>query len=57
MSRQDKLGIFDVMMVEARWSDIQALERRTSECCEDLESTMIQYCISLQNPRIDKITI
>jgi hypothetical protein len=57
MSRQDKLNIFDVMRVEARWSDIQALERRTSECCEDLESTMIQYRISLQNPRIDKITI
>lgn len=56
MSRQDKLDIFDVTRVEAQWSDIQALERRISEYCEDLESTMIQCHISLQNPDIDKIT-
>ena len=57
MPCQDKLDIFDVMRVEAQWSDIQALERSISECCEDLEPTMVEYRISLHNPEIDKITI
>jgi hypothetical protein len=56
-SRQDKLDIFDIMRLEAQWSDIQALERRINKCCEDLESTMVQYRISLQSPEIDKIAI
>ena len=49
MSRQDRvdLGSLDVASVEAQWSDVQALERRANEYCEDLDAAMLQCGIPL----------
>lgn len=50
ISRQDRvrLDYFSPGFVEAQWSDTQALERRMSEYCEDLESIMLQCHIPFE---------
>ncbi|KAL8376858.1 hypothetical protein RB595_007811 [Gaeumannomyces hyphopodioides] len=50
MSRQDRIELdyFDTAFVEAQWSDAQALERRTSEYCADLEAVMLHCGIPLE---------
>ncbi|KAK8127218.1 hypothetical protein PG984_008326 [Apiospora sp. TS-2023a] len=48
LSRQDNLDCFDAGQAEAQWSDTQALERRLAEYYEELECTMIQCRIALQ---------
>jgi len=49
MSRRDsiELDYFSMESVEAQWSDAQALERRMSEYCEDIEAIMLQCGIPL----------
>lgn len=53
MSRLDQLGMsyFDTAFVSSgQWSDAQALERRASEYCADIESIMLQCGIPLATP-------
>lgn len=52
MSRLDRLGMdyFDSAFVSSgQWSDAQALERRISEYCADIESIMLNCSIPLDN--------
>jgi hypothetical protein len=51
MSRQNRIELkyLDSSFVEAQWSDVQALERRLSEYCEDIEAIMLQCGIALSD--------
>ena len=52
MSRMDRIGLgyLDTTFVEAdQWSDAQALERRASEYCADIEAIMLQGGIPLED--------
>lgn len=55
LSRQDNLNRFDATQAEAQWSDTQALERRLGEYYEELECTMIQCRIPLQDLDVEHI--
>jgi len=54
LTRKDKV-VFAIETVEARWSDIQSLERRMSEYCEALEAAMIQLRIPFEEPDMQKM--
>ena len=54
LTRKDNV-VFAIETAEARWSDIQSLECRTSDYCEALESIMIQLRIPFEEPDMQKI--
>jgi len=41
-------GYYETAFAEAQWGDTQAVERRMSEYCEDLDAIMLQCCIPLE---------
>ncbi|KAK7928317.1 hypothetical protein PG985_005315 [Apiospora marii] len=55
LSRQDDLNRFDATQAEAQWSDTQALERRLGEYHEELECTMIQCRVPLQDLDVEHV--
>lgn len=55
LSRQENLNRFDASQAEAQRSDTQALERRLGEYYEELEGTMIQCRIPLQDLDVERI--
>ena len=56
LSRQNRIQLeyFSNDFVEAQWSDMQALERRMTEYCYDIEAIMLQTSIPLEVPSTSK---